>query len=157
MNDRTPEYPVCFANKLNNSKNADYLKEMLIESQYDPSKITIAIERLMGFGFDRDVLKAKLLYPSGRPRSDMREITNVRIVYKLHPIINPSWDNILVNDVYLPGTYYDTVSIPVVRYGKGKQGYYFKESTKTVCGTFYYYEPGSDFYLTSTKTLMIIK
>lgn len=154
MDDRTPEYPICFANRLNNFSDFKYLKEVLIESQYDPRKINTAIDILVGRGFNRDVLKAKLLYPSGRPRSDMREIANVRIAYKLHPIIQSSWDNVLVNDVYKPGTYNDIISIPVVRYGKGKKGYYFKGDVETFCGTFYYYEPGSDFYLTSTKTLI---
>lgn len=45
--------------------------------------------------------------------------------------------------------------IPVVRYQQGmSRGIYFSETSKKICGTYYYFEPASDYYL-KCSTLFI--
>lgn len=69
-------------------------------------------------------LYPKMLYKSGRPKTDMK-------IFKPHKLI-------------------DTASsyLPVARYSSGmKRGLFFGDKPDTVCGTFYYLEIESDTYL----------
>lgn len=147
------EYPVDFADRINHLYPD--IAEKLRETQYDPSAI-IEVFEFMDRYPDLN-LREKLIYPSGRPRTDMRLfLSNVPTTRRLNNLF--PHDDILVgseyrNDVYIIDV---PVSIPIVRYAKNtEQGTYYDLNRKEkYCGTFYYYEPGSSFYLNSEKTLV---
>lgn len=109
------------------------------------------------FGLDIEIIKTKILYPSGRPRIDMRYIINLKPT-KLSeiPILKSSTD-VLIQSSHLntTGLLNQDLYIPVIRYGKGMQrGSYQIDSNDEYCGKFYYFEPGSTILLQSKKTLI---
>lgn len=99
-----------------------------------------------------------LFYPSNRPKTDMRDIHTIKERKKIDKEkIYPS-SHVLVGEQYLNITEVieGQVDIPVARYGSAISGLYRKEvlTSKSFCGKFYYYEPDSQIYLRSYRTLI---
>jgi len=52
-------------------------------------------------------------------------------------------------------SHYDNTLIPIIRYQKGMHGYLTtRKNDKEWCGTFYYFEPDSEYLLKTPKTLI---
>jgi len=131
------------------------LSMMLTNTSFIPGLIPRITKLIQQMGLDVDVFKTKLLYQSGRPKSDMNTMVNL-IPSKLPDldIIPPSTD-VLVHTSLLDITsiYEKKCLFPVIRYGKKDKGMYMSDKKSEYCGKFYYYEPGSNIYLESNKTL----
>lgn len=69
------------------------------------------------------------------------------------------YDNILVSEKYMNITVLDAnMVLPVIRYESRGLGIYTQNihSNKKYCGTFYYFEPESEYMLKSNKTLVAV-
>ncbi len=92
------------------------------------------------------------LYKSGRPKTSLTSLGISEIRLPKNLILN----NIIVSDLQL---FEDNINyyIAVTRYGKGMSGIYYKKKIiADICGTFYYFEPESDYLLAVNKNKILI-
>lgn len=149
--DESPEYPIKFADKIIETELSDYFYEA-----EETGDISHAIDLLWLYYFDTDILRKKLLYSSGRPRTTMKNFP-IRTVQN---IVFPLDQSGIITSYDMTHKFRvidETISIPVTRYGTIETGmFYTNVSPEKQCGTFYYFEPESPFYLTSRKTLIAL-
>jgi len=101
-----------------------------------------------------------LFFESGRPRTDMSPMTTVsthNFAQNLSKFTKiTAKDELLVHPKWLKQFSINFALIPIVRYGcSSENGCYYKaknvaagtNASGPMCGTFYYFEPGSDIYL----------
>lgn len=114
-----------------------------------PDEKDETLKRLKSLDYSDDFINNILLYPSGRPKQDLFEVTRVKKKNRTNEICIlglqfPHYIADLSN-----GEYHQTTYFPVVRYQKGMSGIYTSSYKKDreYCGTFYYFEPDSPYYL----------
>lgn len=121
----------------------------------------ITIENYRSLGISDDFISQLLLYPSGRPITDITSyfpFYNVHIKYlNLSDIdrIVPHYDNPYYISNIDDGIY-NNIFIPIIRYQIGMHGYLtiISDTETEFCGTFYYYEPASNFMLFAPQILV---
>jgi len=137
--------------------------ELIRESEEDPRDIQYAIDYLKRRGIPQDIIENYVIFPSGRPRTSMRFIPNKNIskfplIPKTYLTLKSDVDKVRISKDWWNKTVTleQDLFVPVVRYQLGMRGnLYFDESKESpYCGTFYYFEPSSPYYLRSHKTLI---
>jgi hypothetical protein len=125
------------------------------------------VDEVVELGYSIEFAESVMLYPrSRRPICDMAIVTDRRELSQrtlqisrnnsMYIKIEAEEDSILCEEE--SGEYSGRYLIPVVRYAKGmSRGMYQESSQKEdeYCGTFYYFEPDSQFNLLSTKGILI--
>lgn len=135
------------------------LQESIRKFKEDPDVAPSTIEHLSSIGFDKVFLENVLIYPSGRPRTDLPFVSDKQLFVDDNEgyMTIESSDGVIVENIYV-GKIRDIqarVLIPVIRYQKGmSRGGFYDESDKEFCGTFYYYEPSSKYYLVCRRVLI---
>ncbi|CAH6419115.1 Hypothetical protein HVR_LOCUS309 [uncultured virus] len=153
-----------------NVNDKDRLEILLGRSSF-PGYFNKVLEKfsiIRDLGLSNEFLQRYFIYPSGRGRPPMTFVhrTISDLVGKSVIVSSPEdkrkptyfFDGENLRDlpclVLLDGPVY----IPVIRYeasgGKGLVPFKTEYNTETHCGTYYYYEPGSDVFLLSNKTLI---
>ena len=100
-------------------------------------------------------IKNQYFYPSGRPRTTMSFIPEPKVKELTGQIVEARPDNELIANLDV-GEYVN-LSIPILRYAHGmSRGTYHLGNGENLsyCGTFYYYDIGSNLFLNSGKTLV---
>lgn len=125
----------------------------------DPVDKDLIIENYESIGISEEFIKRVLLYTSGRPVVNLLKFLKL---YNLRPrkynLIPERIANNMKEPYYLcnmgDGVYND-IHIPIVRYQHGMGGYVTgRAGNNGFCGTFYYFEPESPFFLESSTTLV---
>lgn len=132
------------------------LNNYLLET---PSDAFLINPKLKQVGFNPEFVNEILFYKSGRPKLDMTKYLDYFKINPKHyefPILvkykNPNYFICNVNDGL-----YNNGYIPIIRYQKGMGGYLTtggKYEEEKFCGTFYYYEPDSPYFLYG-KTILV--
>lgn len=147
------------------SMNPIFLREKLSRRQYhaidninrlieEPDTTPEVVDSLRQLGVSEMIITHYLIYPSGRPRTTMpfmekRQKTGVDNYRIITGDANPERSWLLSPELFGKHIFIkDNVLIPVVRYQMGmSRGLYNEEYSAEFCGTFYYFEPASDYYL----------
>lgn len=142
-----------------------FLYQRVRQLEISPDQTSYLIRHLKNIGISDDFINSVLLYPSGRPISTMIIITTIPILDgDLNEIrLFVSSDKVLLNSDWLNKSIeiHQKSLFPVIRYGAGmSRGAYtpaapFETSINDYCGTFYYYEPGSNIFLLAKDILIV--
>lgn len=158
--------PLLFAQTSLYPHILDYINIMAKISQLikHPDATPETVESLYQFVISRQIIDNYLIYPSGRPRTSLPFIPSIRTLDSIKNFrvisgdANPDrcWllsPELMSKDAILQ----EDVLIPVVRYEKGMgRGIYTTVLGSGYCGTFYYFEPASDYYLFSSRVLISV-
>ena len=137
-------------------KNAKYFNIMKIFHIVEPDEKSTMITNYLKLGFSHNFISKVLLYPSGRPVVDLSKfILMLGIKPKTYIHKPPNTINSQTYICELGDGVYNQLYIPVLRYQIGMSGYITAApSSESFCGTFYYYDPSSEFLLQSGKMLV---
>lgn len=162
INEITNQPLVLNCEPLNNARSYwEFLDQLLEQNPFFGRQVAhltirvvnsqVMVQRLLSAGITIDVINRLLVYPSGRARTDMRCIEDLKIGLP-YGVIETS-DQITYNCSKVH--YLDHASAwPVVRYGAGMNGTYLADSSESYRGTFYYFEPDSSIMLDARKVLV---
>lgn len=147
--------------KLHQTPPLDFLRGISnLDTIPDLAPDTVAVLERLGIG---DMLISEIIYPSGRPRTTLPFIRNIKPIFDVEKYrvltgdANPSRCWLLSPELF--GKHIaieESILIPVVRYQSGMSRGLFFEEGGNYCGTFYYFEPTSEFYLKSFRTLIAV-
>lgn len=146
-------------------RTVDSWREVLANIGYaslleeSPDKTPACIKSLLIFGVPYEIIMNYIVYASGRPKTNMPFIEHKRKkeTFQGYTILDKHQKQVISTDLKQNRKLSGKFLIPVVRYQKGmsRGAYYRKNSTeKKYVGTFYYFEPDSEYYL-ECNTLMI--
>jgi hypothetical protein len=136
------------------------LAEFVRSHEADPKGAVLTAQRLKQAGIPNDIIETYFLFPSGRPRTQMRFIPRTMKSFdpRTYLTLRSDAEKIRVSLDWWNKTITldQELFLPVIRYQQGMGGsLYFNQNTTTkYCGTFYYFEPSSSYYLRSHKTLI---
>lgn len=142
-----------------------WLSKALRNLQSDPDLTPEVVETLEGVGVSPDIISQYLIYASGRPRTNMKFIKSIETLpfsaFSEYRVLvgdsNPEENWIISPDLFGKHTKLGRCLIPVVRYQAGmSRGIYTQESAEQFCGTFYYFEPGSEYFLKCETTYISV-
>jgi hypothetical protein len=135
-----------------------FIEDLVIKTPLSLQKDLQHYKELVDEGYDANFVYNALRYRSGRPVTDITAITK--------PMSKKFWnagdltravpyrDN-TTTIADIPNGMYGTLLLPIVRYEAGmSRGLYYETAQGNYCGTYFYFEPGSGFYLESYKTLI---
>ena len=129
-----------------------------------PDQSPQIVEVLRKLGVSDSIISNYVVYPSGRPRTTLSFIPNIKKLKNIenYEIItgdaNPSRCWLLSPELFGKHKIIEEdILIPVVRYQAGmSRGLYNEEYSDKFCGTFYYFEPNSEYFLVSEKILIAV-
>lgn len=140
-------------------KSSSYLHTLRCFYFSSPHDKQYILDRYEQVGLSHDFVYNVLCYPSGRPGTDLTVFLSLLGIKPGHYFIKPS-----PLPIHLPiprhvcgnaDGVYPVLYIPVLRYQCGMGGYYRGEPQGvTYDGTFYYYDPDSEFLLQAHNVLV---
>lgn len=150
-----PNFVSCLFKSPRNQDYYDSIRPFLIT---DPNSKNSVVRNYLSFNIPRNFITQILLYESGRPVADVSQyLKKFSIPTKLISgevnVLSNLDDPYYICDVQ-DGQYTDRF-VPVVRYQKGMSGYLTTgDWNPEMCGTFYYFEPQSEFLLSFNTVLV---
>ncbi len=137
------------------------LADVIEKYEENPHNKDIMVEKLLEAGAPPEFINYYLIYPSGRPKSRMKFIPKFRpfTVEEQKKIIKlVETEDILISKEFQNKTFTlrEEIYLPVIRYQAGMASLYYQglppPDPKTgVCGTFYYFERNSSYFLRTNK------
>lgn len=124
----------------------------------DPDETPDVVKGMLKAGFSSSFIDQTIIYPSGRPRTTLPFIKQIPLLENREDylVLHGSQGGVLIEPEYWDVTIKikDPLLIPVVRYQAGMSRGLYYSGKGAYCGTFYYFEPNSSYYLTCTSALI---